>query len=85
MVGIPLLMDRLGDVLDSAVIPMGVVMGVKAGSFLLKSLRYSEWCLLWDYFCEYFMNIYQWCLGRYERREWCGRHHHFWDRCDFKR
>ena len=50
MVGIPLLIDRLGDVLDSAVIPMGVVTDVKAGYFLLQPLIYSEWCLSWDYF-----------------------------------
>ena len=49
MVGIPLLIYRLGKVLDSAGIPMGVVTVVKAG-FVLHSLRYSEWCLSWEYF-----------------------------------
>ena len=48
--GIPLLIDRLGKVLDSAVIPMGVVTGVKAGFSLLRSWRYSEWCLSWEDF-----------------------------------
>ena len=33
MAGIPLLIDRLGEVLDSAVIPMGVVTCVKVGFF----------------------------------------------------
>ena len=42
MVGIPLLIDRLGKVLDSTVIPTGAVTGMKAGSFILQSLRYSE-------------------------------------------
>ena len=46
MVGIPLFIDRLGKVLDSAFIPMGVVTGVKAGFCILQSWRYSEWCLL---------------------------------------
>ena len=50
MVDITLLIDRLGEVLDSAVIPMGIVTGVKAGSFLLQYLRYSEWLLLWENF-----------------------------------
>ena len=45
MVGIPILMDRLGKVSDSAVIPMGVVMGVKV--VFLLSLRYYECCLSW--------------------------------------
>ena len=35
MGGIPLLIERLGKVLDSAVIPVGVVTGVKAGSSIL--------------------------------------------------
>ena len=50
MVGIPLLIDRLGKVLDSAVIPMGVVTGVKARFCILQSWRYSEWCLSWEDF-----------------------------------
>ena len=50
MVVIPLLIDRLDEFLDSAVIPMGVVTGVKAGYFLLQPLIYSEWCLSWDNF-----------------------------------
>ena len=50
MEGIPLLIDCMGEVLDSTVISMGVVMGVKAGSFLLQSLRYSDWCLSWEDF-----------------------------------
>ena len=37
MVGMPLLIDRLGKVLDRAVIPMGVVTVVKAG-FVFFSL-----------------------------------------------
>ena len=41
MVGIPLLIYRLGEVLDSAVIPMGVVTGVKAGFCILQSWIYS--------------------------------------------
>ena len=40
----------MGEVLGSAVIPMVVVTGVKAGSFLLQSLRYSYWCLSWEGF-----------------------------------
>ena len=50
MVGILLLNERLGKVLESAAIPMVIVTGVKAGYFLLQSLRYSELCLLWDIF-----------------------------------
>ena len=50
MVGILLLIDRLGKVLKRAVIPMGIVTGVKAGSFLLQYLRYSEWLLSWENF-----------------------------------
>ena len=38
MVGIKLLIDILGKVLDSAVIPMGVVTGVKAGFFYFSVL-----------------------------------------------
>ena len=38
MVGIPFLVDILGEVLDSMFIPMGVVTCLKAGSFLLQSL-----------------------------------------------
>ena len=41
MVGIPLLIDILGKVLESEVIPMGVVTGVKAGFCILQSWRYS--------------------------------------------
>ena len=50
MVDIPLMIDRLDEVLDSAVITMGVVTCVKAGFCLLQSWRYSEWCLLCKYF-----------------------------------
>ena len=50
MAVIPLVIDLLDKVLDSAIIPMGVVTGVKAGYFVLRSLRYSEWCLLWEDF-----------------------------------
>ena len=41
MADIPLLVDLLVKVLDSPFIPMGVVMGVKAGYFF-QYLRYSE-------------------------------------------
>ena len=50
MVGILLLIYIIGKVLDSAAIPMCVVACVKAGFCILKSWRYSEWCLSWEDF-----------------------------------
>ena len=50
MSGITILIDLLGKVLDSAVIPMGVVTGVKAGYFILQYLGYSKRCLSRDNF-----------------------------------
>ena len=85
MVGIPLLIDRLGKVLDSAVIPMGLVTGVKARFCILQSWRYSEWCLSWEDFLELRRNVYRWFLGRYDQREWCGSHPHLCRRDDCKR
>ena len=50
MVVITLLIDRLGKVLDSTVMPMGVVMCVKAGFCILHYWIYYEWCLFWEDF-----------------------------------
>ena len=57
MVGIPILIDILSKVLDSAVIPMGIVTGVKAGYFIFQSLRYSDWCLLWENFENFYERL----------------------------